>query len=315
MNDNLAAASLVNPASSPLAVDFRDVTKRYDGQLALVDANIGIPIGQTVALLGPNGAGKSTTINLMLGLLDPSAGSVRTLGLEPRDAVASGRIGAMLQSAGLPVTARVGELVAFVRRLYPQPLPMAAVLERSSLRELEGRPVETLSGGEAQRLRFAFAIAGDPDLVFLDEPTVGMDVETRRAFWVAIRGFAAEGRTVVFATHYLDEADAAAERIVVLDHGRVVADGSPRSIKARVTDRVVAFRLAGASTADLARIRALPSVKDVQVEGDRVTVRTTDSDGVIALIYRDGIPAHDLEVAGADLEDAFVALTAADPAA
>ena len=315
MNDNLAAASLVNPASSPLAVDFRDVTKRYDGRLALVDANIGIPIGQTVALLGPNGAGKSTTINLMLGLLDPSAGSVRTLGLEPRDAVASGRIGAMLQSAGLPVTARVGELVAFVRRLYPQPLPMAAILERSSLRELEGRPVETLSGGEAQRLRFAFAIAGDPDLVFLDEPTVGMDVETRRAFWVAIRGFAAEGRTVVFATHYLDEADAAAERIVVLDHGRVVADGSPRSIKARVTDRVVAFRLAGASTADLARIRALPSVKDIEVEGDRVTVRTTDSDGVVARIYRDGIPAHDLEVAGADLEDAFVALTAADPAA
>src|SRR5262245_29947507 len=141
MNDYPEPSSLPGPTPTPLAVDFRDVTKRYDGQLALTRASIAIPIGQTVALLGPNGAGKSTTINLMLGLLDPSAGSVRTLGLDPRDAVAGGRIGAMLQSAGLPVTARVGELVAFVRRLYPQPLPTGAILERASLTELERRAV------------------------------------------------------------------------------------------------------------------------------------------------------------------------------
>ena len=230
---------------NPSAVAFENVTKHYGDTIALGGVSIDIPIGQTVALLGPNGAGKSTAINLMLGLLNPTSGSIRTLGLQPRDAIAAGRVGALLQTSGLPVTARVGELVAFVRRLYPQPLPTASILDRSGLRELEGRPVETLSGGEAQRLRFAMAIAGDPDLVFLDEPTVGMDVETRRSFWTDIRAFAAEGRTVLFATHYLDEADDAAERIVVLSHGRVVADGSARSIKAQVSDRVVSFNAPG----------------------------------------------------------------------
>jgi ABC-2 type transport system ATP-binding protein len=265
-----------------------------------------------MALLGPNGAGKSTAINLMLGLLDPSAGSNRIHGLDPRDAVASGRVGAMLQTSGLPVAATVGELVAFVRRLYPEPLATAAILDRSGLGERRRRPVETLSGGEAQRLRFAMAIAGDPDLVFLDEPTVGMDVETRRAFWTDIRAFAAEGRTILFATHYLDEADTAAERIVVLHHGRVVADGSARSIKARVADRIVAFSLPGASPAALALIRTMPVVSGVDVDGDRVTVRTTDSDAVVAGLYRDGLAVRDLEIEGAGLEDAFMALTSDD---
>jgi ABC-2 type transport system ATP-binding protein len=310
MNENLTTI-LGGSRGTPLAVDFQDVSKRYDGHLALDGASIGIPLGQTVALLGPNGAGKSTTINLMLGLLDPSDGSVRILGLQPRVAVASGRVGAMLQTAGLPVGARVGELVAFARQLYPQPLSTASILSRSGLDELERRPIETLSGGEAQRLRFAFAIAGDPDLVFLDEPTVGMDVETRRAFWAQMQTFTSEGRTLVFATHYLDEADAAAQRIVVLDHGRIVAEGSPRSIKARVAGRVISFSLPGATTADLSRIRALPAVTTVEATGERVTVRTTDSDAVIARIYGDGLNVRDLEVAGADLEDAFVALTAA----
>src|SRR6186997_1478049 len=148
----------------PTAVAFDNVTKHYGTTIALRGVSIDIPIGQTVALLGPNGAGKSTAINLMLGLLAPTTGSVRTLGLDPRDAITGGRVGAMLQTSGLPVTARVGELVAFVRRLYPQPLPTAVILGRSGLRGLERRAIETLSGGEAQRLRFAMAIAGDPDL-------------------------------------------------------------------------------------------------------------------------------------------------------
>ena len=315
MNENLPTI-LGGSRGTPLAVDFQDVSKRYDGHLALDGAGIGIPLGQTVALLGPNGAGKSTTINLMLGLLDPSAGSVRILGLEPRVAVASGRVGAMLQTAGMPVGARVDELIAFVRRLHPQPLPTESIVSRSGLDGLERRPIETLSGGEAQRVRFAMAIAGDPDLVFLDEPTVGMDVETRRAFWAEMQTFASEGRTVVFATHYLDEADATAQRIVVLDRGRIVADGSPRSIKARVAGRVISFSLPGVTPADLSRIRTLPAVTTVEANGERVAVRTTDSDAVIAWMYGDGLHVRDLEVAGADLEDAFVALTAAaDPAA
>ena len=319
MNDDATttlAGTSADTTKPPLAVDFRSVSKRYDGHLAIDGESIAIPLGQTVAVLGPNGAGKSTTINLMLGLLDPSAGSVRILGLEPRVAVASGRVGAMLQSSGLPVAARVGELVTFARRLYPHPLPIASILGRAGLDRLERRAVETLSGGEAQRLRFALAIAGDPDLVFLDEPTVAMDVETRRAFWTQIEAFAAEGRTVVFATHYLAEADAVAERIVVLDHGRIVADGSPRSIKSRVTGRTVTFRVSTGSAADLARIRALPGVTSLETEGDRVTVITSDSDTVIAGLYGNGLHVRDLEIAGADLEDAFVALTAAaDPAA
>jgi ABC-2 type transport system ATP-binding protein len=301
---------------SPAAVAFGQVTKRYGDTIALDDVNIDIPIGQTVALLGPNGAGKSTAINLMLGLLDPTAGSIRTLGLDPREAIASGRVGALLQTSGLPATVRVGELVAFVRRLYPQPLPTASILNRSGLRELERRPVETLSGGEAQRLRFAMAIAGDPDLVFLDEPTVGMDVETRRAFWVDIRAFAAEGRTVLFATHYLDEADDAAERIVVLSHGSVVADGSARSIKAQVSDRVVSFTLPPVSPAAIAAIEAMPGVSSVEIDGDRIAVATTDTDAVIQRLFEGGLRVRDLEIRGAGLEDAFIALTsAAHPAA
>jgi ABC-2 type transport system ATP-binding protein len=295
--------------SIPAAVAFRDVTKRYGATTALDGVSVDIPIGQTVALLGPNGAGKSTTINLMLGLLDPTAGYVRTLGLDPRDAVAGGRVGALLQTSGLPATARVDELVAFVRRLYPEPLPTATIIERAGLGDLTQRPIETLSGGETQRLRFAMAIAGDPDLVFLDEPTVGMDVETRRAFWSDIRGFAAEGRTVVFATHYLEEADDAAERIVVLSGGRIVADGTAHQIKAQVADRAVTFTVTGLTPSTRAAIEALPAVGGVEVEGDRVTVRTTDSDAVVRGLYQSGVDLRDLEIRGAGLEEAFLALT------
>jgi ABC-2 type transport system ATP-binding protein len=315
MNEPSATLLAGGSTGTPLAVQFYDVSKRYGAQLALADANIAVPLGQTVALLGPNGAGKSTTINLMLGLLDPTAGVVRIVGLEPRVAVASGRVGAMLQSSGLPIDARVGELIAFVRRLYPQPLSAASILDRSGLGALVRRPVETLSGGEAQRVRFAMAIAGDPDLVFLDEPTVAMDVESRRAFWTQIQAFAAEGRTVVFATHYLAEAETVAERILVLDRGRIVADGSPQSLKGAVIGRVVTFRLPDPSASDLEGIRSMPAVTSVEVEGDRVTVRTNDSDALIAAIYGHGLRVHDLEITGADLEDAFLALTAAESVA
>jgi ABC-2 type transport system ATP-binding protein len=308
--------STIASTARPLAVAFEGVTKRYGDTVALHDVSLQIPIGQTVALLGPNGAGKSTSINLTLGLLDPTAGAVRTLGLPPREAIATGRVGALLQTSGLPVTARVGELVAFVRRLYPEPLSIDAILARAGLKDLERRPVETLSGGEAQRLRFAMAIAGDPELVFLDEPTVGMDVETRRAFWRDIRAFVAEGRTVLFATHYLDEADDAAERIVVLDRGRVVADGSARSIKARVSDRVVGFTLRNASPDVIAAIRAIPGVSGVDAVGDRLAVATRDADAVIEQLFTRGLGIRDLEIQGAGLEDAFIALTSsADPAA
>ena len=245
------------------AVTFDGVRRRYGPTVALDGVDLEIPAGQTVALLGPNGAGKSTAISIMLGLLQPTEGAARTLGLAPRTAVASGRVGAMLQAASLPPGARVGELVDLARRLYPAPSPRDAVVERAGLNDLVTRRAETLSAGEAQRVRFAFAIAGDPDLLFLDEPTVAMDVESRRAFWDDMRRFAAEGRTVLFATHYLDEADHVADRIVVLDRGRIAGDGTPAQLKASVAERTIRFGLLQAAAAGAPALATLPGVVSV----------------------------------------------------
>ncbi len=291
------------------AVELDGASRRFGGTLALNNCRLTIEPGETVALLGRNGAGKSTAIGLMLGLLDPSSGHVRTLGLDPRTAVRSGRVGAMLQAAGLPVGARVGELVDLARALSPAPLTRDAVLGRAGLVPLAGRRVDTLSGGETQRVRFAMAIAGDPDLVFLDEPTVAMDVESRRAFWDDMRRSAAEGRTVLFATHYLDEADQVADRIVVLDHGRVVADGSPASLKASVREQTVRFVLGGEAGAAEPRFASLPGVDAVTRHGDTIALTTRDADETVRAIVAAGVAFRHLEVAGADMDAAFLALT------
>ncbi|HEY3522692.1 MAG TPA: ABC transporter ATP-binding protein [Candidatus Limnocylindrales bacterium] len=292
------------------AVAFEAVGKSFGATLALHDVNLAIPAGQTVALLGRNGAGKSTAINVMLGLLTASSGSVRTLGLDPRAAIAAGRVGSMLQSAGLPAGAAVGELVELARALYPHPLGRDDVLERAGLASLARRRVETLSGGELQRVRFALAIAGDPDLIFLDEPTVAMDVESRRAFWDDMRRFAAGGRTVLFATHYLDEADQVADRILVLERGRLVADGSSASIKAAVAERRVRFTLPGA---DRVAMAAVDGVIGVEIHGDAVALSSRDADATVRALAGAGVPFRDIEVAGPSLERAFLALTGASP--
>lgn len=296
------------------AVSFAGVTKRYGAVTALSNLDLDLGAGSTVALLGPNGAGKSTAIGLMLGLLRPDTGSVTVLGQSPASAVGAGRVGGMLQESGLPVSVTVAELVDFVRSLYPHPLARADVLAQAGLAELAGRRVERLSGGETQRVRFALAVAGDPDLVFLDEPTVAMDVETRQAFWRDIRSFVAAGRTVLFATHYLEEADQVADRIVVLDHGRTVADGTPAAIKAMASGRVVRFTLPGAGAragtgADAAVLEALPGVTNVTIHGDHVALRSADADATVRAAFAADLPLRDLEVTGLDLEAAFLALT------
>jgi ABC-2 type transport system ATP-binding protein len=303
-----AATTAARPTQSPapLAVAFRGVERRFGDVTALHDLDLTIPTGETVALLGPNGAGKSTAIGLMLGLIEPTKGEVTTLGLAPRAAVGSGRIGSMLQGAGLPTNARVGELVGFARRLYPNPLTQDAIIERAGLQSLTRRSVDRLSGGEAQRVRFAIAIAGDPDLVFLDEPTVAMDVETRLAFWSEMRRSAAEGRTILFATHYLDEADQVADRVIVLDRGRIVADGSGRSIKGRVGGRTIRF---DTDRPDRAVLASLPGVAELDIRGDSVRLTTVEGDEAVRAIFALGLPLRDLEVASPDLEDAFIALT------
>ena len=308
-----AAASAVpgpRPGTiAPMALAFAGVRRSYGATVALDGVDLRIAAGETVALLGPNGAGKSTAISLMLGLIEPDGGTVQVLGQEARAAVRGGRVGAMLQESGLPILTRVGELVELIRRLSPRPMPADEIVRRAGLTGLLERRTESLSGGEAQRVRFAMAIAGDPDLLFLDEPTVAMDVETRRAFWADMRAFAAEGRTIVFATHYLEEADQVADRIVVLDHGRIVADGSAGELKAGARTRSVRFQLA---EADPASLRGLPGVRQADVAGDRVTLESTDSDATTRALFASGLAVRDLEIAGPDLETAFLALVGTD---
>ena len=307
----LGSHTMTTSTVTPSAVELQGVVRRFGDVVALGGVDLSIEIGTTVALLGPNGAGKSTAIGIMLGLDEPTSGTARTLAQPPRDAVASGRVGAMLQTTGLPSGVRVDEILEFARRLYPAPLPFDNLLERAGLSGLARRRIENLSGGETQRLRFALAIAGDPDLVFLDEPTVAMDVETRRSFWGDMRRSAAEGRSILFATHYLDEADEVADRIVVLDRGRIVADGTSASIKAGAGSKTVRFRT---PDADLAALSAMPGVTDVRLRRDEVTLTTSDADATARAVVT-AVPYRDIEIRGADLEDAFVALTHHDAAA
>ena len=297
------------PAPGQPALRFRGVVHRYGRLVALDGLDLDVDRGETLALLGPNGAGKSTAIAIVLGLQRPQEGEVSVLGTDPRSAMASGRVGAMLQvggGSGLPHGVKVGELVAMTAQLYRRPAPVWRTLERARLTELADRPTQRLSGGQAQRVRFALAVAGDPELVFLDEPTVAMDVEGRRSFWAMMRGFSAEGRTVVFATHHLDEVDAVADRIVVMKRGTVVANGPASTIKAAVPTRRVRF---ASSAADPARLRELDGVDAASVRGSEVVLDSLDADATVRALVASGVAFSDIEVTGADLEQAFVALT------
>lgn len=304
-------------------VGFDQVTKRYGDVRAVDGLTLDLYPGQTVALLGPNGAGKSTTLDLLLGLRRPDTGTVRVLGTEPREAVVAGRVGAMLQSGGLMDEVTVAELVRLACALHPRAHPAAEVLARAGLTKIAERRVDKLSGGQAQRVRFALATAGDSDLIVLDEPTTGMDVTARQAFWATMREQADQGRTVLFATHYLEEADAIADRVLVLHRGRLLADGTAAEIKARAGARRISFDLD--APVDEASLRALPQLASLTVSdggsaagaaGSRRTVRiqSADADATVHALYGLGLHPHNLEVAGLGLEQAFVALTAAEEA-
>ncbi|SOE02149.1 ATP-binding cassette domain-containing protein [Blastococcus haudaquaticus] len=288
--------------TSPPALDITGLTVRYGDTLAVDGLDLTIPSGQTVALLGANGAGKSSVVNAVLGLLNPAAGSVGILGRTPADAVRAGCVGAMLQHGGLPSEARVGEVLDLVRRSFPTRWPLDDLVVTAGIDGLLERSVDALSGGQRQRVLLALALAGAPPLLLLDEPTSAMDVEGRRAFWTTMRGLADAGHTVVFATHHLDEADAVADRVVVVAAGRVVADGSTAQVKARVTGRTISF-----TAAPDRRLESLPAVTGVARHGGTVTVATTDADATLrALLADGGLP--DLEVRGATLEDAVLSL-------
>ncbi|MFC5182908.1 ABC transporter ATP-binding protein [Actinomadura harenae] len=288
------------------AITVTNVAKSYGTVRAVASLDLTIPAGQTLALLGPNGAGKSTTISMLVGLARPDAGAVEVFGDDPATAVARGRVGAMLQDGALVEGLTVKEVVGFVRGLYPEPLPLAEILATADLTDLAGRRADKLSGGQRQRVRFALAIAGAPKLLVLDEPTAAMDVESRRTFWASMRAYAAGGRTILFATHYMEEADENADRIVVMAGGRIVADGSAAEIKSRSGTRTVRFTLGDQSAAGL---DLLEGVTGIEIRGTTAILTSTDADATTAGLYRTGLTVRDLEVRGADLEEAFLNLT------
>src|SRR3954469_803426 len=302
-------AATSSPAARP-GIHLDGLVKTFSTPNGPVRAVRGVDIaiapGETVALLGPNGAGKSTTIDMLLGLTAPDAGTVSLFGGTPEDAIASGRVGAMLQTGSLLRNLSVRELIAMMGSLYPRPLGVEEVIELCGLQGAAGRRTERLSGGQAQRARFACALVSNPELLVLDEPTVAMDVEGRHAFWATMRAFASRGTTIVFATHYLEEADAFADRAVLMARGRVVADGPTTEIKARVGARTIRATLPGIAVDELV---ALPGVSAADRRGEAVTLRCSDSDAAIRALLARHPGATDIEISGAGLEEAFLELT------
>jgi ABC-2 type transport system ATP-binding protein len=291
-------------------IQLRGLAKSYRAGDTVVPAVRGIDITitprETVAILGPNGAGKSTTIDMLLGLARPDAGTVSVFGRDPSAVVRAGQVGAMLQTGSLLRDLSVRELVAMMASLFPRPLDVDEVVELTGTAGIAGQPTQKLSGGQAQRVRFALALVPDPELLVLDEPTVGMDVEGRHAFWTTMRDYAAMGRTVLFATHYLEEADAYADRIVLMARGSIVADGAPTEIKAMVGSRTIRATLPHASTMELER---LPGVTRAELHGESVILTCSDSDRAIRALLERYPAARDLEITGAGLEEAFLQLT------
>ena len=297
---------------SPPTLSLRGVRKVYSSAAAPVVAVDGIDLtvdaGEIVAVLGPNGAGKTTTLDMVLGLVAPTEGTVEVLGGAPEVAARGGRVSAVLQSGGLLRDLTVGETVAAVAALHGAQARAGAVMERAGVTELARRKVRACSGGEQQRLRFALALLPDPQVLVLDEPTAGMDVGARRAFWETMHEETCDGRTVLFATHYLEEAQAFAPRTVLIDRGRILADGPTAELRALVGDRTVLATVPGAEEGVLDRLRAVPGVREAHREGDRVTVNGTSSDEVARLMLTE-LGGHDLEIAAPTLESAFLALT------
>jgi ABC-2 type transport system ATP-binding protein len=282
------------------------LSKSYGKVRAVRSLDLAMAPGETVALLGPNGAGKSTTIDMILGLTRPDSGYVSLFGKSPQAAAAAGLIGGMLQTGSLIDYLSVRELVKMIASLYPRPLEVDRVLRLTGVEEFADRKTNRLSGGQAQRVRFASVLVANPDLMVLDEPTAAIDVEGRRTFWAAMREVAAEGKTVLFATHYLEEADAYADRIVLMTQGQIVADGPATEIKAMVSGRTIRATLPGAEPAVLS---ALPGVTKVELRGEAVILSCSDSDAALRALLSQFPEARDIEVRGAGIEEAFLALT------
>ena len=293
------------PLQAPAVATLDQVSKRYGSITALDGLSLNLHPGEIVALLGPNGAGKSSAVRLLLGLSAPSAGRARLFGQDPRLASARTRIGAMLQVASVPKTLTVREHLNLFRAYYPAPLAFAEIVRIAQLEGIEDRLFEKLSGGQKQRLLFGLAICGNPEIVVLDEPTVGLDIEARRSLWEQIRSLAAQGKTILLTTHYLEEADALAHRIVVINHGKVVAAGTPAEIKQHTATRTLRFRTALSTT----RLWELPGVLSVNAQHGLTTLTTNHPEAVLRTLLAEDAALSDLELTAPGLEEAFLALT------
>lgn len=303
----------MNPANPSVMAALHGVRKRYGKQLALDGVDLEVRRGELLAVLGPNGAGKSTSVSLMLGLIRPDAGRVALFGRDPQDIEARRRIGVMLQSANLPPTLRVGELLRLTASYYPNPRTVAESADMAGIADLLMRPYRKLSGGQQRRVQFALALCGRPDLLFLDEPTVGMDIEARQKLWATMRALVAEGCSVVLTTHYLEEAEALAQRVVVLGRGRVLSEGSVDALRARVA----MTRIRCVSDLDAAAVAGWPQVNGAMREDGRLIITTAHAENVLRRLL-DADPAlGELEVRRAGLAEAFTELTreeSAEPA-
>jgi ABC-2 type transport system ATP-binding protein len=281
------------------------VSKNYGTVRALRNVSLNVHAGELVSVLGPNGAGKTTAIKLLLGLAGPSAGAVNVFGGDPRNPRNRLRTGAMLQVARVPETLRVKEHIDLFSSYYPKPLPLAETLVAAGLRDIANRKFGELSGGQKQRVLFALAICGDPDLVFLDEPTVGLDVEARRTLWEEIRKLVARGKTVLLTTHYLQEADALSDRIVLINQGSIIAEGTPAEIKSRTANRQIRC----VSSLPIGEVCAIPGVLEVHADRESLLISTACPDDVLRELFRRDQRLSGVEVISAGLEEAFLALT------
>ena len=294
-----------------MIAELRDVTKRYGAVTALDSLTLGLEPGRVTALLGPNGAGKTTAVKVLLGLTRPTSGSATLFGRDPGSPEARRRTGVMLQISKVPETLRVREHVHLFCSYYPSPMTVEDALAAAGLTSVANRKYGELSGGQRQRVQFALAICGNPDLLFLDEPTVGLDVESRRGFWQEVRRLAARGRSIVLTTHYLEEADALADRVVMMNKGVVVADGAPHEVKALAASR----RIRCVTSLESGRLAALPGVQSLRSDGAAVELLTNDAEHVTRQLLLADPMLTGLEVTGAGLEEAFLTLTSSSASA